>query len=856
MSDFEPKQFGKYFLIEKLAVGGMAEIYKAKTFGVDGFEKELAIKRILPHCAADKDFITMLVAEAKLSVMLSHANIVQVYDLGKVGDDYFISMEFIHGVNLRDIMYNAREAKVPIPLDISVYIISEICKGLDYAHRKTDQNNNPLDIVHRDVSPQNVLLSYEGEVKIVDFGIAKAAMNISHTMAGILKGKIAYMSPEQATGQTVDNRTDIFSTGILLYEIVTGTKLFTGESQFEVLKKIRSSNVTAENLPDSVPAALKPVLARALAHDVDKRYQNAGDFQIDLTKFLYSTYVDFSPRKLAAFIREVFAEAIRGDQISGARGAAAEQQTSSMDLKEGAKQVEIVHGSEAQAAGEETSKSVVPDEAFRDTMVTPASGTGRKPSPPKSPPPPRATAKKRGFPRFIAAAIVIAALGFLGVRYAPLLMKGSVPPDEGAAEQKPAKPPTAAEEAPKEPVSVGVISVISEPMGAAILVDGRVKDKPTPASIEELPLGKEIRVTVSKPGYQDFERVLVLSSAEPQRIVAKLEPVAPALPPPALPPQTGTQEPLQPVGPPALPPTVPAIPQQQPQTGLPPVATLPTETAKPPAPPTTPPTTPAVEEPPAEPAAKAPDEAPKPQVAEKGELSVTSDPSGARVTVDGRQAGKTPARIPDLSVGKTYSVRLDLEGYKSVTRKKAIKGGKETLYAALTKEEIAPPEPATPPPSKPPAEPAQPPAEAVKGGTGSVKVSSNPSGADLFVNGDFKGKTPMTVSVPSGSVSVLVSKDGMKSSRTVTVKPGQTVSVSDLNLSSSAGEVVIKTDPPRASVVFNGQAIPAPTPVTIRKVPKDRQHSFTVTLEGYRPESRSFNMNEDTKTFSIKLEPR
>nr|HPM41186.1 serine/threonine-protein kinase [bacterium] len=239
MSDFEPKQFGKYFLIEKLAVGGMAEIYKAKTFGVDGFEKELAIKRILPHCAADKDFITMLVAEAKLSVMLSHANIVQVYDLGKVGEDYFISMEFIHGVNLRDIMYHAREAKVPIPLDISVYIISEICKGLDYAHRKTDQNNSPLDIVHRDVSPQNVLLSYEGEVKIVDFGIAKAAMNISHTMAGILKGKIAYMSPEQATGQTVDNRTDIFSTGILLYEIVTGTKLFTGESQFEVLKKIR-----------------------------------------------------------------------------------------------------------------------------------------------------------------------------------------------------------------------------------------------------------------------------------------------------------------------------------------------------------------------------------------------------------------------------------------------------------------------------------------------------------------------------------------------------------------------------------------------------------------------------------------
>jgi len=199
MNDFEPKQFGKYFLLKKLAVGGMAEIYVAKTYGVDGFEKLLCIKRILPHCSADMDFVTMLVDEAKLSVLLSHANIVQVYDLGKVGEDYYISMELINGVNLRDTLYKCREEKIILPTEIACYIASEICKGLDYAHRKTDHNNKPLEIVHRDISPQNILISYEGEVKIVDFGIAKAAMNISHTMAGILKGKIAYMSPEQAT---------------------------------------------------------------------------------------------------------------------------------------------------------------------------------------------------------------------------------------------------------------------------------------------------------------------------------------------------------------------------------------------------------------------------------------------------------------------------------------------------------------------------------------------------------------------------------------------------------------------------------------------------------------------------------
>src|SRR3989338_4623468 len=150
MADFEPKQFGKYFLLDKLAVGGMAEIYKAKTFGVDGFEKLLVIKRILPHCAADSEFITMLIDEAKLSVLLSHANIVQVYDLGKVGDDFFISMEYISGVNLRDLVYRCRETGKPIPVDIAVYIASEICKGLDYAHRKTDMNGQPLGLVHRD----------------------------------------------------------------------------------------------------------------------------------------------------------------------------------------------------------------------------------------------------------------------------------------------------------------------------------------------------------------------------------------------------------------------------------------------------------------------------------------------------------------------------------------------------------------------------------------------------------------------------------------------------------------------------------------------------------------------------------
>jgi len=306
MAKFEPKPFGKYFLTEKLAVGGMAEIYKAKTFGVDGFEKQLAIKKILPHYSADKEFISMLTDEAKLVVCLSHTNIVQIYDLGKVGDDYYISMEFIAGVNLREVINRGKELKESIPLPICLFIISEVCKGLDYAHSKRDDHGQPLNIVHRDISPQNILISYEGESKIVDFGIAKAAQNVSHTTAGILKGKVTYMSSEQALGKPIDNRTDTFSTGLLLYELITGERFFTGETQLEVLKNIRTAHITEETLKDKIPLIVRPALAKALTHSPKERYETAGDFQIALTKLLYSQYSDFSPKQLASLIQKWF----------------------------------------------------------------------------------------------------------------------------------------------------------------------------------------------------------------------------------------------------------------------------------------------------------------------------------------------------------------------------------------------------------------------------------------------------------------------------------------------------------------------------------------------------------------------
>lgn len=308
MNKFEPRPFGKYFLTELIAVGGMAEIYKAKTFGVDGFEKTLAIKKILHHFSTDKEFITMLSDEAKLVVNLSHANIVQVYDLGRVGDDYFISMEYIDGINLRELIDRAKELNKNIPPDIAIYIISEICKGLDYAHSKKDHEGKPLEIVHRDVSPQNILVSYDAGVKIVDFGIAKAAMNSSQTNAGILKGKVTYMAPEQAFGKPIDGRTDLFSCGIMLYELLTLERLFTGESQMEILKKIRNTKITVDFLKDKIPNSIRPLLSKSLAYSVKDRHQTASDLQIELTRILYSQYPDFSPRKLSDLMYDWFSE--------------------------------------------------------------------------------------------------------------------------------------------------------------------------------------------------------------------------------------------------------------------------------------------------------------------------------------------------------------------------------------------------------------------------------------------------------------------------------------------------------------------------------------------------------------------
>ncbi len=305
----ENNTFGQYQLLEKIAQGGMAEIFRGKALDFQGLERQVVIKRILPHIAASQEFVQMLIDEAKIAVMLNHGNIAQVYDLGKVGDDYFIVMEYVEGKSISQVMKRLKTVGQPMPIAFAVAICAEIANGLDYMHRKTDDEGHPLHIVHRDISPQNVILSVYGTVKIIDFGIAKAKNKVTVTDSGVLKGKFAYMSPEHAEGMKLDHRNDIFSLGVILHELLTGERLFKGKNNQETVKRVKKARVSipSERRPE-IPETLDEIVLKALAKDRNQRYQSAGDFSRDLHRLLIQIAPDYTPQQLVEFLYDLFPE--------------------------------------------------------------------------------------------------------------------------------------------------------------------------------------------------------------------------------------------------------------------------------------------------------------------------------------------------------------------------------------------------------------------------------------------------------------------------------------------------------------------------------------------------------------------
>jgi serine/threonine-protein kinase len=265
----------RYRLLHKIANGGMAEIYLALQAGAEGFQKQVVLKRVVPTLAADPSFVRMLVDEAHIASTLNHSHLVQVLDLGKAGDQVFLVLEFVDGWSLEQVRQRAQKARVKIPLSLAVYVVGALCRGLAYVHtRKRD--GRPLGIIHRDVSPHNVLLSREGEVKLADFGIAKAVDRREKSATGVIKGKFAYMSPEQSIGVELDARSDLFSVGTLLYVLATGRKPFDGDTDVDILMKVRKGRYEkpSELVKDFNPD-VERFIARALRVDLARRWQSA-----------------------------------------------------------------------------------------------------------------------------------------------------------------------------------------------------------------------------------------------------------------------------------------------------------------------------------------------------------------------------------------------------------------------------------------------------------------------------------------------------------------------------------------------------------------------------------------------------
>ncbi len=298
------QRIGPYILQRKVARGGMAELFLADYVRRDGFRRKVAVKRILPHLAGNKDFINMFTREARLAALLQHPNIVQIFDYGKIENAYFIAMEYIDGKNLGEILSAMNQG---LTVEQTVFIILQICKGLDYSHTKRDDKGKAFHIVHRDISPQNMLISYQGEVKISDFGISKARSEPSLTQAGVVKGKLAYLSPEQALGESINQQADIYSLGLVFYETLTGKRVYKFSSDIEAIRTIPKKDIDplTKSMPD-LPEEVNRIVMKCLEKDKDSRYQDVSALYNDLLACKKELKFTFDTADLADFMSKRF----------------------------------------------------------------------------------------------------------------------------------------------------------------------------------------------------------------------------------------------------------------------------------------------------------------------------------------------------------------------------------------------------------------------------------------------------------------------------------------------------------------------------------------------------------------------
>lgn len=519
----------------------MAEIFKGKALDLHGIERPVVIKRILPNISASPEFVDMLIDEAKIAVMLSHGNIAQVYDLGKVGDDYFIVMEYVDGKTLSQIMKRLRTEGQLIPIAYAAAICAEVAQGLDHMHSKMDEQGNPLHIVHRDISPQNIILSTGGTIKIIDFGIAKAKTKVSTTDSGILKGKFAYMSPEHAEGERLDHRTDIFSLGVILHELLTGQRLFKGKNNAETIRKVKKARVPIPSeIRPEIPSMLDNIVKKALEKNRTQRYQSARDLAQDLTKFWIVHYPEFSPRKLIQFLHTLFPEMAPGEVRSS-------ENTPLIPMVIRKEEKEDEH-EDTMAADSEVIRS-----KLKEAEVFATDSSARLPSPPPKEEP--EIEKEEKTDRFKMKKLIPKAAVFVGIslllglglygihlyqarqstlpqplpQVSPLEEETlPLPPPPAPApviNEHPASPTKVAPTrvAPPRGAPTGTLSIDSEPQGARIFLNDIDTNRSTPALLEQISSSRPAKIGLHLEHYKFWEGETKVEAGKKSSLKATLQ---------------------------------------------------------------------------------------------------------------------------------------------------------------------------------------------------------------------------------------------------------------------------------------------------------------------------------------------
>ncbi|MEW5853698.1 MAG: serine/threonine-protein kinase [Myxococcota bacterium] len=735
------EQFGRYVLVERIAAGGMAEIWRGASVGVEGFSRPLAIKRILPEWVSDPEFVAMLVDEARIASSLHHPNVIQVTDLGTITGQYFIAMEYVAGKHLGHVIGTAIKSGGTLPLPFVLLTVRDALLGLGHAHGKTNAAGNPLGIVHRDISPQNLLVGYDGSVRVADFGIAKAMGRLTHTDAGRRKGKYAYMSPEQARADELDGRSDLYAMGVVLWESLAGRRLYPPQlDHLEVIAQVSKGVRRAlQDVAPQVPADVVAVVERALAADKAQRFPTAEEFATALSRLLGVHAPGYALPDAAKLMKELF-----GAEAEEERRKLAELESLARRMTG---QMPALPSVTPPPTGRTPSMAMPAVDAPTvrmgppvDNVPTAAAPTApRAPSSPSLPAAPRPVTGSHARPRKSNTLGMVAG-GLLLVAGVAAVAAVMVLPVRPSTTSVPTPPPPAATPTPTSSgaaMSTTQVTFESNPPGAVVAVDG-VQKGVTPLTVA-LPSNRPTRVVLERHAYEPS--VLEFTpTGESRMVMVELRPAMAA--PKA--PKKGA--------PPGL-----AAPAPKPSTSSGPRPAQPTTTTN---------TAPVHEPPPAAPASP-----PGPKLTE---VTVESRPSGAQISINGKTLGSAPLGVL-LQPKQRYEVRAELANHKPVERELEPSG--DSYRVLLELEPLAGgTAPSTPSPGAKSTrkEERYVPPDAV--GVGTVSIFSSPP-AHVFIDGKPTGEETPLLDLPvtpgKHTIGLINADEGLNTSFPVEVEAGK-----------------------------------------------------------------------------------